>query len=85
MKHYEIKRALTADQASEKVGTMVEEQPWAMPIQQEGIWFDMDTGEPVLAYAPLPGDVATFRQAVMDTPWSSTLRSGAGQIGRAHV
>jgi hypothetical protein len=76
--HFRIQRVISPEQANEKVGSMVTDQPYALPIQQEGIWSDVDTGEPVLAYAPLPGDVATFRRAVMDTPWSSTLRSGQG-------
>lgn len=78
MRTFEVKRVLSKEEADDRVGLMVEEEPDAFVLREEGIWIDQDEGVPVLAYAPFPGDIGLFRASVRDTPWSSTLRSGAG-------
>ena len=46
-------------------------------LTEAGVYVDDETGQPVVAYAPFPGDFAEFRRALIDTPMSTTLR-GAG-------
>lgn len=52
-------------------------------VHEAGCYVDDETGEPVLIYAPYPGDFSTFRKALIETPMSTTVRgSGMRNVSR---
>lgn len=78
---FEIKRVLTKEQADAVVGEKVLDQ---LPnVNEAGIYRDADTGEAILVYAPYPKPVTALRKAVIDTNYSTTLRSsGTRNVSR---
>lgn len=71
-----IKRVLDNQGGLDIIGEVVPELE--ANITKVGVYVDADTGDPVLAYAPFPGDFADFRNALLGTPMSTTLRGGTG-------
>lgn len=71
-----IQRVLTDDEGDALIGTPVDDRP--ADLHDEGVYFDADTGEPVLLYAPYPGDVAELRRAVLAIHWQEVQRAGMG-------
>jgi hypothetical protein len=70
---FEIKRILTKEEADKVVGEKVTDQE--PNVNEAGIYRDADTGEAILVYAPYPKPVTELRKVVLDTNYSTTLRS----------
>jgi hypothetical protein len=71
-----IKRVMTSDEATERVGTTVE--PREANVREAGIYVDADTNEPFLAYFPMEEEVSLLRRSVLNIKYSTTRRSGMG-------
>ena len=75
MKTIELPRVMSRDEAAEVIG---EDVPDLEPTHnQEGIYVDPETGDPVVAYVPLPFHAAAYRDAVRRIKFSTILR-GSG-------
>lgn len=75
-----VPRVMSADDASDLVGEPVPADLEAN-VTRAGLYYDAETGEPVLGYAPYPADrqaLATLRRAVLEVPWSATRRASTG-------
>jgi hypothetical protein len=71
-----MKRVMTSDEATERVGTTVE--PREANVREAGIYVDADTNEPFLAYFPMEEEVSLLRRSVLNIKYSTTRRSGMG-------
>lgn len=71
-----VKRVMTSDEATERVGTTVE--PREANVKEAGIYVDADTNEPFLAYFPMEEEVSLLRRSVLNIKYSTTRRSGMG-------
>ena len=79
-----LRRVLSPETATELVGQTVEPQgAW----DEDGIWYDADTHEPILAYFPFPDRTlaALIRKEVLTINWSTTYRSGQGFRNRSRT
>lgn len=77
-----IDRRLTKKEADDVVGeTVGESEP---NVFEAGIYRDRETGEAILVYAPFPAKVTALRKAVLDTEYSTTLRS-SGTRNRSRI
>lgn len=76
MSDHQIRRVLTDTEGDDLIGvTVTDRRP---DLHDEGVYWDADTGEPVLLYAPYPGDVARLRNAVLAVEWQEVERGGMG-------
>ncbi len=71
-----IERVRSGDDVDGLVGSYVDDRP--ADLTEAGIYHDAETGEPIIAYFPYPGDVAVLRRAVLGIPWNRTYRSSSG-------
>ncbi len=71
-----IDRVRSGTDVDPLVGSWVEERP--ADLTEEGLYSDAETGEPIIAYFPYPGDVAVLRRAVLGIPWNRTYRGSSG-------
>jgi hypothetical protein len=77
-----VSRVITREEATELVGSPVEERP---PTVSRATWtLDADSGEPVLGYWPL-GDVADLRAAVRGVDIRETYRAASGRRNASRV
>lgn len=77
-----LDRRITKKEADAVVGeTVLESEP---NVSEAGIYRDRETGEAILVYAPFPAKVTALRKAVLDTEYSTTLRS-SGTRNRSRV
>jgi len=73
---FRIKRVMTAEEATEMVGTSV---PNLEPnCNQAGIWVDDDTEEVVFVYFPMEEEVNLLRASVLNIKYSATTRQSTG-------
>lgn len=70
-----LRRVQTAAEANGQLGQPVTDQ---QPTELAGLYGDADTGEPVLAYVPVPGGLGELRRAVLRLHMSTTYRAGTG-------
>jgi hypothetical protein len=73
-----VRRVMSFADAERMVGAKVPEL--APSLTRAGLLVDDATGEPFLAYYPLPaGLAAPVRPAVQEVEWTSTRRAGTGE------
>lgn len=78
---HRVQRVMSEREADDLVGTYVADtEP---TINVSGIWADADTGEPILAYMPMPEAVAELRKAVLNIKYSETVRQTTGVRNRS--
>lgn len=73
---YEIRRVLTDSQGDDLIGQPVEDRP--ADLTDPGVYYDADTNQPVLLYAPYSGDLSRLRNAVMAINFQTVGRTGMG-------
>lgn len=76
MNDFTISRVLTDSQGDDLIGQPVEDRP--ADLTEEGVYYDADTGVPILLYAPYPGDLARLRNAVLVIDYATVGRGGMG-------
>lgn len=76
-----LARQMSAEDATELVGTRVPDLPPTRALRDGGLWYDADTGEPVLGIYPCE-ELPTLRRAVLmarDTMTTEgVIRAGSG-------
>jgi len=77
-----VDRRMSKKEADAVVGEIV--LPSEPNVSEAGIYRDRETGEAILVYAPYPEKVTALRKAVLDTEYSTTLRS-SGTRNRSRV
>lgn len=76
-----IQRVMSSDDSKKLFGDPVPKLE--ANIEDAACYVDADTNEPVLIYAPYPGDFSVLRRALLETPMSSTKRaSGWSNVSR---
>jgi hypothetical protein len=73
IKEYFVDRVMSFEESKELYGEMVTARE--PNVTEAGVYRDRETGEPVLIYAPYPGDVAALRRATMNVKMTTSLRA----------
>lgn len=73
---FPIRRQLTPEEGDDFIGYEVEDR--VADLHDEGVYYDEETDEPVLLYAPYTGDVAALRNAVRAVKYATVRRGGLG-------
>jgi hypothetical protein len=71
-----IERKFSKEEAEEFVGETVPEKE--ATLTEYGIYRDAETDEAVVVYAPFVGNIAKYRQAILNAPMTTTPRAQTG-------
>jgi len=78
---YDLERVMPEDEANDLIGDTVPEL--APTVTEAGMYRDADTGEPLLIYAPYPGDIGPLRRAILAVEFNSLKRAnGVRNVSR---
>lgn len=70
----ELRRVMTAEDATDLIGTTVPTLPPTRALREGGLWHDADTGEAVLGIYPCE-ELPTFRKAILSV--QDTMKPGS--------
>ena len=83
MDWYPLTRVFTESEGDDLIGYEVEDR--TADLHEAGVYYDDDTQEPIILYAPYTGDVAAFRNAVRSVKFATVRRGGLGYQNSART